>query len=71
MFGKPVILFKILGFKVRLDFSWILLALLISWSLAKGYFPAYYLGHCPRHCGSGGNAVGVIPHLLSDCPLRS
>jgi len=44
MFGKPVALFKILGFKVQLDFSWILLALLITWSLAKGYFPAYYLG---------------------------
>lgn len=44
MFRKPVALFEILGFKVQLDSSWILLALLISWSLATGYFPAYYLG---------------------------
>ncbi len=44
MFGKPVTLFQILGFKVQLDFSWVILALLISWSLASGYFPAYYLG---------------------------
>lgn len=44
MFGKPVTLFQILGFKVQLDFSWIVLALLISWSLATGYFPAYFLG---------------------------
>jgi len=44
VFGKPVALFEILGFKVQLDFSWILLALLISWSLATGYFPSYYLG---------------------------
>lgn len=44
MLSKPVALFEILGFKVQMDFSWILLALLISWSLATGYFPAYYLG---------------------------
>ena len=44
MFGKPVTLFQILGFRVQLDFSWILLALLISWSLATAYFPAFYLG---------------------------
>ena len=44
MFGRPVTLFEILGFKVQLDFSWIFLALLVTWSLARGYFPAYYLG---------------------------
>lgn len=44
MFDKQVTLFTILGFKVKLDFSWTLLALLITWSLATGYFPAYYLG---------------------------
>jgi len=47
MFGKPVTLFQILGFKVQLDFSWVLLALLISWSLSAGYFPIYYLGLDP------------------------
>ncbi|WP_455376889.1 site-2 protease family protein [Petrachloros mirabilis] len=44
MFGRQVTLFEILGFKIQLDFSWLLLALLITWSLATGYFPAYYLG---------------------------
>ncbi|GKS60160.1 peptidase M50 [Nitrospira sp.] len=44
MIGKQVTLFEVLGFKIQLDFSWIFLALLVTWSLAIGYFPAYYLG---------------------------
>lgn len=44
MFGKPVVLFEIVGFKVQLDFSWVLLALLVTWSLAGGYFPGDYPG---------------------------
>lgn len=35
-------LFTILGFKVRLNLSWLLLGLLITWSLAAGYFPERY-----------------------------
>ena len=44
MFGRRVTLFKILGFKVQLDVSWMFLAVLVTWSLARGYFPAHYLG---------------------------
>ena len=44
MFGKHVTLFTIFGFKVQLDLSWIFLAVLVTWSLARGYFPANYLG---------------------------
>ena len=40
MFGRRVTLFKLLGFEVRVDASWIVLAFLITWSLAVGYFPA-------------------------------
>ena len=39
MFGKRITLFKLLGFEVRLDASWIILAFVITWSLAVGYFP--------------------------------
>lgn len=39
MFGRRFTLFKLMGFEVRLDASWIILALLIVWSLAVGYFP--------------------------------
>ena len=39
MLGNSVPLFRLLGFEVKLDFSWIFLAALVSWSLATGYFP--------------------------------
>jgi Zn-dependent protease/CBS domain-containing protein len=39
MFGRRITLFKLSGFEVRLDASWIVLAFLITWSLAQGYFP--------------------------------
>jgi Zn-dependent protease/CBS domain-containing protein len=42
MFGKRIRLFNLLGFEVRLDFSWFVLAILIAWTLAKGFFPHYY-----------------------------
>jgi hypothetical protein len=31
-----------LGFEVKIDLSWIFIALLLTWSLAQGYFPAAY-----------------------------
>ena len=44
MFGKRWTLFELFGFKVQLDASWLVLALLVTWSLAKGAFPQYYPG---------------------------
>jgi Zn-dependent protease/predicted transcriptional regulator len=35
-------LFTLFGFEVKLDLSWLLLALLISWSLGAGWFPVRY-----------------------------
>jgi Zn-dependent protease/predicted transcriptional regulator len=35
-------LFTLFGFEVKLDLSWLLLALLISWSLGAGWFPQHY-----------------------------
>ena len=40
MFTKKFELFSILGFRVSLDLTWFILAVLIVWSLAEGYFPA-------------------------------
>ena len=37
-------LFSLFGFEVKLDLSWLLLALLISWSLGAGVFPVDYPG---------------------------
>ncbi len=42
MFGKPITLFKLFGFAVRMDFSWFIIAALITWSLAVGVFPNYF-----------------------------
>ena len=39
MFGKRITLFKLLGFEVHIDLSWLVIAVLITWSLAKGLFP--------------------------------
>ncbi len=39
MFGAQIRLFRLAGFNVNLDVSWIFIALLISWTLATGYFP--------------------------------
>ncbi len=44
MFGKRITLFRLLGFEVRVDPSWLVLALLVSWTLAVGMFPYYYQG---------------------------
>ena len=37
--GNPITLFKLFGFSVRLDPSWIFIALLVTWTLAAGLFP--------------------------------
>ena len=42
MFGKGLRLFKLFGFEVRIDASWLLLAVLIVFSLTSGYFPFHY-----------------------------
>ena len=44
MFGKRITLFRLLGFEVKLDLSWLIIAVLISWSLARAVFPAYFEG---------------------------
>lgn len=44
MQGRSITLFELLGFKVRVDVSWIFLAVLVTWSLALGAFPLWYEG---------------------------
>jgi Zn-dependent protease/CBS domain-containing protein len=44
MFGKGFTLIKLFGFKVKIDLSWLILGLLITWTLAQGLFPHYYEG---------------------------
>jgi len=42
MFGKGLRLFRLFGFSVEIDASWLIIAALVTWSLAGGYFPAFY-----------------------------
>jgi len=44
VFGKKIHLFTLFGFKVNVDFSWIILAVLITWSLSDSLFPHYFKG---------------------------
>jgi Zn-dependent protease/CBS domain-containing protein len=39
MLRKRIKLFKIFGFEVGIDWSWIIIAILIAWSLSVGLFP--------------------------------
>ncbi|MFZ5833824.1 MAG: site-2 protease family protein [Pseudomonadota bacterium] len=50
--ARQIRLFRLFGFEVKLDASWVILALLVSWSLATGYFPAELPGFsAPRYWG--------------------
>jgi Zn-dependent protease/CBS domain-containing protein len=42
MFGKRFKLFRLMGFEVGIDLSWIIIAILIAWSLSTGLFPFQY-----------------------------
>lgn len=61
---------EVFGIKIRMDASWILLALLIAWTLASGVFPELYRG-LPRTAYWGmaaaavfGIAVSIVLHEL-------
>jgi Zn-dependent protease/CBS domain-containing protein len=45
MFGRKIHLFTILGFDVSIDFTWLFLAVLIAWSLARGLFPVWFANY--------------------------
>jgi Zn-dependent protease/predicted transcriptional regulator len=47
MFGKRFRLFKLLGFQVQLDVSWLIIAVLVTWTLAVGVFPQRFHGFTP------------------------
>lgn len=42
MFRRRITLFKLFGFGVRIHVSWVLIALLVTWSLAEGLFPQQF-----------------------------
>lgn len=71
MFEKSIPLFKLLGFEVKIDHTWFFLAVLITWSLAAGFFPARYEGLAPATylfmgvAGAVGLFFSIILHEMS------
>ncbi|MEJ2068028.1 MAG: site-2 protease family protein [Deltaproteobacteria bacterium] len=71
MFGKRIKLFKIFGFEVGIDLSWIILAFLIAWSLSVGLFPFQFKGLSTETywlmgiIGAVGLFLSIIFHELS------
>jgi Zn-dependent protease/predicted transcriptional regulator len=71
MFGKRIKLFKLLGFQVNVDLSWIIIAVLIAWSLSTGLFPFHYTNLSTRTywlmgtIGAIGFFLSIIVHELS------
>jgi Zn-dependent protease len=68
VFGKPLTLFRILGFEVKVDWSWLILGALIVWSLSTGLFPAWFEGLAPSQywlmgvAGAVGLFVSIVFH---------
>jgi Zn-dependent protease/predicted transcriptional regulator len=47
MLGKTLTIFRLFGIPVRVDASWILIAILVGWSLDAGFFPFHAPGLAP------------------------
>lgn len=71
MFGNQIRLFRLAGFDVMIDLSWIFVALLVTWTLATGYFPELYPDLAPLTywsmgaVGAAGLFLSIILHELS------
>jgi Zn-dependent protease/CBS domain-containing protein len=71
LFGKPIELFRVFGFSVRIDPSWFIVAVLVTWSFATAAFPAQLPGYPPATywlMGIAGSLLyflSVVLHELS------
>ncbi|MGC1272983.1 MAG: site-2 protease family protein [Planctomycetaceae bacterium] len=84
MFGKPFPLFRLFGFSVKADPSWLIVVVLVVWTLAAYYFPQQYPGLRPLPywlmgvCGAIGLFGSIVLHELAhslvarrfDVPIR-
>ena len=64
MFGRSIKLFSLFGFEVKIDASWIVIAVLVSWSLAAGFFPYFYPHLTPKTYWVMG-VIGALGLFLS------
>lgn len=71
VFGRRIALLRVAGFEVRVDASWGVLALLVTWSLAAGLFPSLVPGAPPwlywlmGLVGLAGLVCSIVLHELS------
>ncbi len=71
MFGRSLRIFKLLGFEVKIDASWLIVAALIVWSLAVAFFPDRVRGLPPADywwmglAGAFGLFGSVVFHELA------
>lgn len=66
MFGKTFPLFKVFGIQVQADLSWLIIVVLVTWSLAAGVFPAQYeqLGSGTYWAMGAAAAIGLFGSIL-------
>lgn len=66
MFTHSITLFRLAGFEIKVDLSWVLLAVLITWSLATAYFPQNLPGLEPYvYWGLGvEGAIGLFGSII-------
>lgn len=66
LFGRRLTLCTLFGFRLNLDVSWLFLVLLVTWSLAAGFFPARVPGLTPATYWSMGIAgtIGLMASLV-------
>jgi Zn-dependent protease/predicted transcriptional regulator len=70
-------LFKVAGVQIEIDFSWIVIFVLVFWSLSAGYFPLEYPGRSARDYWLVGFAAtilffsSVLAHELSHAALAN
>lgn len=66
MFGRRLTLFKLFGFEIRVDASWLIVAALVTWSLASGFFPFLYAGLTQQAYWAMGiaGAVGLFASIV-------
>ncbi|MGH7664621.1 MAG: site-2 protease family protein [Gemmatimonadaceae bacterium] len=66
MFGRRFDLFTLFGFRIRVDASWLVLAVLVTWTLAVGFFPRAHPGLSPSLYWTMGvaGALGLFMSII-------
>lgn len=73
MFGRSIEIFRIFGFPIRLDPTWVPVAALLAWTLSSGIFPVLVPGLAPSVYWSIGVLAtlglfaSVVVHEIAHC----